>query len=318
MSQAIDGPTLPLGQQVLNNPYLNKGTAFSEAEREAYGLKGLLPPRVLSQDLQAEKIMENLRKKPDALQKYISIMSLESRNKHLFYRVVLDNLAELMPIVYTPTVGQACQEYGHIFQRPRGLFISAEDKGHVLELLQNWPYDGVRVIVVSDGERILGLGDLGANGMGIPVGKLALYTACAGIHPQQTLPILLDTGTNNEGLLADPLYIGLPSSSLTMRVSQYEDFSDTAVAFTADGGEVPPELDGGSSVAPPRSRTACRLTSPSSLVSSDSGSSPRRPMHARRAGCPTSPCTPPDDDAIVKVRASTSSRRSSGFGARGK
>lgn len=202
------------GPHYLHDPYLNKGTAFTEAERDLLGLHGLLPPHVLSQDLQAEKIIENLRKKPDALQKYIAMMSLESRNKHLFYRVVLDNLRELMPIVYTPTVGQACQEYGHIFQRPRGLFISTRDKGKILERLQNWPYDDVRVIVVSDGERILGLGDLGANGMGIPVGKLALYSACAGIHPMQTLPILLDTGTNNEALLEDPLYIGISENRL--------------------------------------------------------------------------------------------------------
>ena len=204
----------PLGPHYLNDPYLNKGTAFTCAERDNLGLHGLLPPRVLTQALQVEKIMENLRKKPDALQKYIAMMSLESRNKHLFYRVVLDHLKELMPIVYTPTVGQACQEYAHIFQSPRGMYISTEDKGQILERLRNWPYKDVRVIVVSDGERILGLGDLGANGMGIPVGKLALYTACAGVHPMQTLPILLDTGTNNEGLLEDPLYIGISDHRL--------------------------------------------------------------------------------------------------------
>ena len=227
MSQSQSEPAVLDGPVYLNDPYLNKGTAFTDAERSELGLHGLLPPRVLSQDLQADKIMENLRKKPDALQKYIAMMSLESRNKHLFYRVVLDNLRELMPIVYTPTVGQACQEYGHIFQRPRGLFISTNDKGHILERLQNWPYDDVRVIVVSDGERILGLGDLGANGMGIPVGKLALYSACAGIHPMQTLPILLDTGTNNDSLLEDPLYIGIPERRL--RGPEYDELVDEFV-----------------------------------------------------------------------------------------
>jgi malate dehydrogenase (oxaloacetate-decarboxylating)(NADP+) len=212
------------GYQILNDPFLNKGSAFTEAEREAFDLRGLLPPMVLTQELQAARIMENFNKKPDALRKYTFMMSLESRNKNLFYRVIQDNLEALMPIIYTPTVGQACQEYGHIFRRPRGLFICAEDKGRILETLQNWPVDDVRVIVVTDGERILGLGDLGANGMGIPVGKLALYTVCAGINPQQTLPITIDVGTENESLLADPLYIGLTQRRL--RGEAYDELLD--------------------------------------------------------------------------------------------
>ncbi len=216
------------GLQILANPYQNKGTAFTTAERDRLGLHGLLPPKVLTQELQAARIMENFNKKPSALEKYIFLMALESRNKNLFYRVVLDNIEDLMPIVYTPTVGQACQEYGHIFRRPRGLFISAADKGKIRDRLQNWPNRDIRVIVVTDGERILGLGDLGANGMGIPVGKLALYTVCAGIDPTQTLPITLDVGTENETLLQDPLYIGL--SQRRLRGAVYDELLEEFVS----------------------------------------------------------------------------------------
>ena len=212
------------GLQLLNDPYLNKGSAFTRAERDAFGLHGLLPPSELTLELQAARILENFHKKSDPLEQYIFLMALESRNKTLFYRVVLDNLTQMMPIVYTPTVGQACEEYGHIFRKPRGLYISAEDKGVILSRLQNWPIDDVRVVVVTDGERILGLGDLGANGMGIPVGKLALYTVCAGIDPQKTLPITLDVGTENETLLQDPLYIGLTQRRL--RGAEYDDLVD--------------------------------------------------------------------------------------------
>lgn len=200
----------PEGVALHHDSALNKGTAFTEAERDALGLRGLLPPRVNTQEQQTARALENLRRKPNDLEKYIFMMALLDRNETLFYSLVVNNLAELMPIIYTPTVGQACQEYGHLFRRSRGLFISAHDRGHVAQILKNWPSDEVRVIVVTDGERILGLGDLGANGMGIPVGKLALYTACAGIHPSLCLPITLDMGTNNESLLRDPLYIGIP------------------------------------------------------------------------------------------------------------
>ncbi len=213
---------LPQGVQLLHDPVLNKGTAFSEAERDALGLRGLLPPRVHTQDLQVIRVLENLRSKPTDIERYIFIVSLQDRNETLFYRVLIDNLEELMPIIYTPTVGRACQTFGHIFRRPHGLFISAEDKGRIAQVLRNWPNPDVRIIVVTDGERILGLGDLGANGMGIPIGKLALYTGCAGIHPTQCLPITLDVGTENRALLADPLYIGLPQPRL--RGAAYDDF----------------------------------------------------------------------------------------------
>lgn len=222
----------PHGVDLLHNPMLNKGTAFTTAERDAFGLHGLLPPCVATQELQAQRIMENFRRKPNDLEKYIFMTSLEDRNENLFYRVVIDNMEMMMPIIYTPTVGKACQEFGHIFRRPRGLYISANDKGRVDELLANWPYEDVRVIVVTDGERILGLGDLGANGMGIPVGKLSLYTACAGINPATTLPITLDVGTNNEKLLDDPLYIGLRQHRL--RGEAYDELVEEFVMAVQD------------------------------------------------------------------------------------
>lgn len=219
---------LPHGSDLLHDPHLNKGTAFTEAERDALGLRGLLPPHIFTQEQQVVRVMENVRRKADPLEKYIFMTGLQDRNERLFYRVVQENFEELMPILYTPTVGQACQEYAHILRRPRGLFISALDKGRIERLLHNWPEKDVRVIVVTDGERILGLGDLGANGMGIPVGKLALYTACAGVDPRKTLPITLDIGTENETFMRDPLYIGLPQRRL--RGEAYDQFVDEFVA----------------------------------------------------------------------------------------
>jgi malate dehydrogenase (oxaloacetate-decarboxylating)(NADP+) len=215
---------MPSGIDLLHNPMLNQGTAFTEEERERFGLRGFLPPRVITQEAQAQRVMENFHKRPGNIEKYVYMIDLEDRNENLFYRVVMDNIETMMPIIYTPTVGQACQEFGHIFRRPRGFYISLEDRGQIADILAKWPYEDVRIIVVTDGERILGLGDLGVNGMGIPVGKLSLYTACAGIHPSSTLPITLDVGTNNKKLLEDPLYLGHLHPRVTGE--EYDDFID--------------------------------------------------------------------------------------------
>ncbi len=204
----------PHGLALLQDPTLNRGTAFTEQERDALGLRGLLPPHVLSQDEQATRVLINLRRLAEPLDKFVALNSLHDRNEALFFRVLCDNIDEMQPLVYTPTVGLACQKFGHIFQRPRGIFIGANDRGRVEQVLRNWPYPA-QLIVVTDGERILGLGDLGANGMGIPVGKLSLYTACAGVHPNQCLPVTIDVGTNNEALLEDSFYIGLRQHRIT-------------------------------------------------------------------------------------------------------
>jgi malate dehydrogenase (oxaloacetate-decarboxylating)(NADP+) len=225
------------GIGLLHEPTLNKGTAFTEDEREALGLEGLLPPYVNSLETQVIRVMENFHKKPNELEKYIYLMSLLGRNETLFYRVVMDKIEEMMPIVYTPTVGRACQEYGHIFRRPRGIFISSKDKGRVIDVLRNWPNEDVRIIVVTDGERILGLGDLGANGMGIPVGKLCLYTACAGVYPGLCLPVTLDVGTNNEELLNDVLYVGLRQHRLSR-----EPYDDLVEEFITAAKELYPHV----------------------------------------------------------------------------
>ncbi|HEX7441184.1 MAG TPA: NAD-dependent malic enzyme [Caldimonas sp.] len=208
-------PWFPRGVTLLHDPELNKGTAFNEAERDVLGLKGLLPPHVCSQEEQVARVLENFHRLPSPLEQYIFMASLHDRNEALFFRIVTEHPDEMMPIIYTPTVGLACQKFGHIFQRPRGVFVTAKDRGQVKGILRNWPYRDVAMIVVTDGERILGLGDLGSSGMGIPVGKLSLYTACAGLHPTQCLPVMLDVGTNNQALRDDPLYLGLAQPRLT-------------------------------------------------------------------------------------------------------
>uniref|UniRef100_A0A7C9EYQ5 Malic enzyme n=1 Tax=Opuntia streptacantha TaxID=393608 RepID=A0A7C9EYQ5_OPUST len=197
------------GYSLLRDPHYNKGLAFTERERDAHYLRGLLPPTIISQDIQAKKMINNIRQYQVPLQKYMAMMDLQEMNEKLFYRLLIDNVEELLPVVYTPTVGEACQKYGSIFRRPQGLFISLKEKGKVLEVLKNWPERHIQVIVVTDGERILGLGDLGCQGMGIPVGKLSLYTALGGIRPSACLPITIDVGTNNGALLNDEFYIGL-------------------------------------------------------------------------------------------------------------
>ena len=215
---------LPKGSQILHEPLLNKGSAFSLKERDALNLNGLLPPIVLTIDEQKKRVMENFNNKHNDLEKYIFLIALQDRNETLFYKTVTDEIETLMPIIYTPVVGEACQKYGHIFRRPRGLYISKNDRGNIKNILKNWPNKKVDVIVVTDGERILGLGDLGSNGMGIPVGKLSLYTACAGIDPARCLPIMLDVGTENENLKSDPLYIGLTDGRI--RGDAYDSFID--------------------------------------------------------------------------------------------
>ncbi|CAD6334086.1 unnamed protein product [Miscanthus lutarioriparius] len=203
------------GYTLLRDPHHNKGLAFMEKERDAHHLRGLLPPAVVSQELQVKKIMHNLRQYQVPLQRYMAMMDLQERNERLFYKLLIDNVEELLPVVYTPTVGEACQKYGSIFRQPQGLYVSLRDKGKVLEVLRNWPHRNIEVICVTDGERILGLGDLGSQGMGIPVGKLALYTALGGVRPSACLPITIDVGTNNEKLLNDEFYIGLRQKRAT-------------------------------------------------------------------------------------------------------
>jgi malate dehydrogenase (oxaloacetate-decarboxylating)(NADP+) len=215
---------IPRGKTLLCDPAWNKGTVFNEIEREALNLQGLLPPRIFTASQRALHIINNVRGKSTDLEKYLYLAGLQNRNESLFYRVLMENMQELMPIIYTPTVGQACQEFSRLFSEPRGIFITKNDRGRIKNILKNWPQKNVRVIVVTDGERILGLGDLGANGMGIPIGKLSLYTACAGIDPQFCLPVTIDVGTNNQELTSAPDYIGLPEARL--RGKEYDALID--------------------------------------------------------------------------------------------
>lgn len=196
------------GHALLNQPMLNKGSAFTDDERRALGLLGIIPPHQSTMEEQLQRRYTTFQQRASPLDKYVHLSSLQDRNETLFYRLLQEHIAEMMPIIYTPTVGAACQQYSRIYERPRGVFLSYPHRDEIDTILANAPQRDIRVIVVTDGERILGLGDLGVGGIGIPIGKLALYTLCAGIHPATTLPIVLDVGTNNQELLTDPLYIG--------------------------------------------------------------------------------------------------------------
>src|SRR5947209_14394299 len=204
--------TTPVGDKrgidILHDPVLNKATAYTEAERQALGLVGLVPDVTESEDLQLRRVMQQLGHKTTDLERYIYLVNLLDNDETLFYRVLMSDPVRFLPIVYDPTIAEPCLKFGHIYRRARGLYLSITRKGHVKEVLRNWPVKDVRVLCVTDGGRILGLGDLGANGMGIPVGKLQLYTAAAAVPPQFLLPMHIDVGTNNRELLSDPLYLG--------------------------------------------------------------------------------------------------------------
>jgi malate dehydrogenase (oxaloacetate-decarboxylating)(NADP+) len=218
----------PTGYDLLRNPRVNKGTAFTEAERRAWGLEGLLPPAITTMALQVARRHVEIASLENDLQKYLVLSDLQARNETLYYAVLMSDPATYMPLVYTPTVGEACQKFAHIFRQARGMYLPISARGRLKELLSNWPEKDVRFIVVTDGERILGLGDLGAGGMGIPIGKLSLYTACAGVPPQYCLPMVLDVGTNNQVLLDDALYLGLRQQRV--RGQEYLAFIDEFVA----------------------------------------------------------------------------------------
>src|SRR5579863_836525 len=234
MSQQVEQTSSELTRQVslsgfdlINSPRLNKGTAFSEQERDVFDLHGLLPPHVGTLDEQIARRLHALDRQPNSFSKYAFLRDLQDTNETLFYSLLVRNVEHMLPLVYTPTVGEGCQRFSEIWRKPRGLFISYPNKDRIPQILNHSRYDDVKCIVVSDGERILGLGDQGAGGMGIPIGKMALYTALGGIHPENCLPILLDVGTNNEDRLKDPLYIGWKNHRV--RGEQYDSFVDTFV-----------------------------------------------------------------------------------------
>ncbi len=215
------------GYALINSPRLNKGTAFSDAERDEFHLHGLLPPHVGTLKEQIERRLQALREQPTSFHKYTFLRDLQDANETLFYSLILQNIAEVLPLVYTPTVGEGCQRFSEIWRKPRGLFLSYPNKDRIHQILSHSHFDDVKCIVVSDGERILGLGDQGAGGMGIPIGKMALYTALGGIHPEHCLPVLLDVGTDNEERLNSPIYIGWRHRRV--RGEQYDEFVDTFV-----------------------------------------------------------------------------------------
>jgi malate dehydrogenase (oxaloacetate-decarboxylating)(NADP+) len=208
----------------IRNNKTNKSTAFTNEEKKQLGLEGLLPYQVVTQDVQLKRVMQNINRKSNDFERYLYLSALQGRNERLFYRVLNENIEQLLPIVYTPTVGEACKSFSHVFTESKGFYITPEYRGRIYEILDNWPVKDVKVIVVTDGERILGLGDLGSNGMGIPIGKLVLYTACGGIDPSFCLPIMIDVGTNNEELRSDPLYLGLPKERI--RGKEYLELMD--------------------------------------------------------------------------------------------
>ncbi|MEJ1976680.1 MAG: NAD-dependent malic enzyme [Acetobacteraceae bacterium] len=220
------------GFELINTPMLNKGTAFTDAERGLFHLHGLLPPNVGTLDEQVERRLKVLRAFQTTFERYAFLRDLQDTNETLFYAVLVRNIEEMLPLVYTPTVGEGCQRFSEIWRKPRGVFLSYPNKHRIREILADQRFDRARVIVVSDGERILGLGDQGAGGMGIPIGKLSLYTACAGIHPDETLPILLDVGTNNKERLADPLYVGWRNERVTG--AEYDAFIEEFVAAVVE------------------------------------------------------------------------------------
>jgi len=225
------------GYSLLRNPRKNKGTAFTKKERQKYGLEGLLPVGVETLDIQVMRIKNQLDQVEVPIYKYAMLNQLLDFNETAFFKTISSDPAKYLPIVYTPTVGEACEKFGHIFRRPRGLFLSIDDKDRLKSIIQNFPAKDVRFTVVTDGGRILGLGDLGICGMGIPIGKLALYTSCAGVPPEYTLPIVLDVGTNNEKFLNDPLYPGLKRKR--MRGKEFDEFVE---AFVKAITEVYPKI----------------------------------------------------------------------------